>query len=153
MSIYGELSGKIFDTDLSLVEATYIYWRCPCLASPLDYASLYAQTSWAAKASIREEKRREKRSKQRNKRKRLNCFHILCGATSELILHRPSISMGCISRRRSLRNHQCGRDLPLENLHQWELLLVASVLAFGIHRSGTSIAWYVVASHSLPSSQ
>ena len=33
MSIYGEYSGKIFDTDLSAVAATYIHWRLPGLGS------------------------------------------------------------------------------------------------------------------------
>jgi hypothetical protein len=31
VSIYGEYSGKIFDTDLRAVEATYIHWRLPGL--------------------------------------------------------------------------------------------------------------------------
>jgi len=33
VSIYGEYSGKIFDTDLSAVAATYIHWRLPGLGS------------------------------------------------------------------------------------------------------------------------
>ena len=33
MSIDGEYSGKIFDTDLNAVAATYIHWRLPGLGS------------------------------------------------------------------------------------------------------------------------
>jgi len=33
VSIYGEYSGRIFDTDLSAVAATYIHWRLPGLGS------------------------------------------------------------------------------------------------------------------------
>ena len=33
VSIDGEYSGKIFDTDLSAVAATYIHWRLPGLGS------------------------------------------------------------------------------------------------------------------------
>jgi len=33
VSLYGEYSGKIFDTDLSAVAATYIYRRLPGLGS------------------------------------------------------------------------------------------------------------------------
>jgi len=33
VSIYGEYSGKIFNTDLSAVAATYIHWRLPGLGS------------------------------------------------------------------------------------------------------------------------
>ena len=39
MSIYGEYSGKIFDTDLSAVAATYIHWRLPGLGSRVAVTS------------------------------------------------------------------------------------------------------------------
>lgn len=33
LSIYGEFSGMIFDTDLSVVAATHMHWRSPRLGS------------------------------------------------------------------------------------------------------------------------
>jgi len=38
VSIYVELSGKIFDTDLSAAAATYIHWNLPGLGSRVAIA-------------------------------------------------------------------------------------------------------------------
>jgi len=54
VSIDGEYSGKIFDTDLSVAAALDIQWRLPGLGSRVAVTSSSSQgaDSWAAKASI-----------------------------------------------------------------------------------------------------
>jgi len=42
VSIHGEYSGKIFDTDLSAVAATYIQWHLPGLGSRVAITSSHS---------------------------------------------------------------------------------------------------------------